>query len=231
MLNNTDKFVVYLDPNTLEYMYLNYSEKRNYPVMNKLYSLLQEGFVNNIVVTPLSMDHLRLYIDEKKINTVFLNMIGGLGQVQFLQRFTVRMLQLIRVINFFFEQRYKKLLWKDAFSSDPNERYIQGFNKYHSITARNVIMAYEREKKHSQIINFIEKFKEGKPAESIAADYFRFMWEQFPDLIEQYMPVDGSYDTNMKTFLEYDAIIDIPEFHIISGILYPLFKTASRFFD
>ena len=77
MLNNTDKFVVYLDPDTLEYMFLNYSEKRNYPVMTKLYSLLQEGFVNNLVVTPLSMDHLRLYIDEKK-NDELVDVGGGI---------------------------------------------------------------------------------------------------------------------------------------------------------
>ena len=67
MLNETIKYIVYLDPDTLEYMYLNYTKRRNYPVMNKLYSLLNDGFVKNLVVTPLAMDHSSPYIHEKRM--------------------------------------------------------------------------------------------------------------------------------------------------------------------
>jgi len=89
MLNKTRKIVVYLDTETLDYMYLNYSERRHYPVMNKLFNLLHEGFINNILVVPLSLDHILPHIEENKIIREFLNMMGEMGQVQFLQRFTV----------------------------------------------------------------------------------------------------------------------------------------------
>ena len=72
MLNNTKKLIVYLDPDTLEYMYLNHIKKRNYPVMSKLYNVLHEGFNNNTLVTPLSMDHIQPYIDENQIDRNFL---------------------------------------------------------------------------------------------------------------------------------------------------------------
>jgi len=224
MFNETNKFIVYLDTDTLEYMYLNYTKRRNYPVMNKLYSLLSDGFVKNVVVTPLAVDHLSLYIHENQIDMHFLNMMGELGQVQFLQRFTVKMLQLIRVINHFFEQTYKKPLWKDVFSSDPDEKYTTGFNKYHSITAQNVIKTLEREKKHSRIYDFIESYKAKKDMRSIASFHFNYLWEQFPDFIRPYLPKKGSPEQHIKSFLEYEAIIDIPEFHIISNIFYSLFE-------
>ena len=225
MLNNTKKLIVYLDPDTLEYMYLNYTKKRNYPVMSKLYTVLHEGFINNALVVPLSMDHIQPYIDENQIDRNFLNMMGELGQVQFLQRFTVKVLQLIRVINFFFKQVYKKEIWKDAFSSDPDERHTRGFSKYLSITAQNVNTTLKKEKKLSQIYDFIEKFKIGGEADSIAADHYRFLWDQFPDIMRPYLPFNGTPEQHIKTFFEYDEIKDIPEFHIISSILYPLFES------
>jgi len=225
MLNNTKKLVVYLDTATLEYMFLSYSERRNYPVMNKLFSVLNEGFENNVLCTPLSLDHLQPYIEKNQIDRKFLNMMGELGQVQFHQRFTVKMLQLIRVVNYFFEQMYKKDIWKDGFTSDPDERFVPGFNKYRAITAQNTIKALEREKKLSQLYFFIEKFKSGKKADSLAADHYKFFWEKFPDLIKPYLPLDGTPEENMKRFFEYEDIREIPEFHIVSTILYPLFET------
>lgn len=225
MLNNTKKYIVYLDPDTLEYMFLTYTERRNYPVMRKLFAVLREGFTRNLLVSPLSLEHLYPYIEENKIDRQFLNMMGEFGQVQFLQRFTVRTLQLIRVVNFFFEQMYKKDPWKDAFSSDPDERYTPGFNKYHSITAQNILTALEREKKLSQVYDFIEKFKTGRKAGSIASDYYRFLWDQFPDVMRPYLPVDGDPDEHMAGFFSFEDIKDIPEFHIISNTLYPLFET------
>lgn len=225
MLNNSKKTVVYLDPDSLEYMYLTYTEKRNYPVMRKLLALLHDGFQKNVVVTPLCHEHLYPYIEDNKIDVKFLNMMGEVGQVQFLQRFTVKMLQLIRVINSFFEQRYKKEIWKDAFSSDPDERYAPGFNKYQSITAQNILTALDREKKLSQIYDFIEKFKAGRNAEEIASEYYRYIFEQFPDIIKQYLPIEGDANDHINRFLAYDDIKDIPEFHLISNTLYPLFET------
>ena len=192
MLNNSRKIVVYLDPETLEFMYLNYTEKRNYPVMSKLFNLLNRGFESDLLVTPLSLDHLYPYIEENKIDRTFLDMMGELGQVQFLQRFTVRMLQLIRVVNFFFEQVYKKEIWKDAFAADPDQHYTPGFNKYSSITAQNVIKALDREKKLSQIFDFIEKYKAGVEAESLAAEHYEFLWEQFEDVMRPFLPADPS---------------------------------------
>lgn len=225
MLNNTEKLIVYLDPGTLEYMYLTYTEKRNYPVMRKLFSILHEGFTRNLLVTPLSHDHLYPYIEDNKIDIKFLNMMGEMGQVQFLQRFTVKMLQLIRVINSFFEQVYKKEIWKDAFSTDPDDKYLTGFNKYHSITAQNIISALDREKKLSQVYDFIEKFKLGRDAESLATEYYKYIWDQFPDLIRPNLPDDGDSEEHMRRFFANEDIKDIPEFHIISNSLYPLFES------
>ncbi len=224
MLNDTRKFVVYLDPDTLEYMYLNYTKKRKYPVMNKLYTLLHEGFVNNLLVVPLSMDHLLPYIKENQIDSGFINMMGELGQVRFLQRFTVKTLQLIRIINRFFDHNYSKPVWKDAFSTDPDEKYCLGFNKYNSITVQNVLKAYEREKKHSQLYDFIESYKNEKPVESVAGSHFNFLWEQFSDLIKPYLPKNGEPEFHIKSFLEYGDIKEIPEFHIASSILYPIIE-------
>ncbi len=223
MLNNTKKLVVFLDTETLEYMFLNYSERRHYPVMHKLFNLLHDGFINNHVVVPLALDHILPHIEENKIDREFLNMMGEMGQVQFLQRFTVKMLQLIRVINSFFEQRYKKEIWKDAFSSDPDEKYEPGFNKYSSITVQNTLKALDREKKLSQIYDFVEHFKAGDPADSIATGHFRFLWEQFPDIIRPYLPSDGDPEMHINSFFKQEDIKEIPEFHILSSSLYPLF--------
>ncbi len=225
MLNLTDRYTIYLDPDTLKFMYLNYTKARNYPVMSKLYSVLHEGYINNLVVTPITFDHIVPYINENKIETDFLNMMGGLGQIHFHQRFTVRTLQLIRVIYFFFDKFYKKPTWRDAFSNNPDEKYSPGFNSYRSMDARVVLKAMEREKNNSQVYFFIEKFKEGKPSGSIAGEYFNFLWEKFSDLLKPSLPVDGSYEYHMNKFLEYEDIKDIPEFHIISNILYHLFET------
>ena len=109
MLNNTMKIVVYLDADTLEYMYLTYTKKRNYAVMRKLFTILHEGFINNFLVTPLSLDHLYHYIEENNTDRNFLNMMGEFGQVQFLQRFTVRMLQLIRGVNLYVKSNHPPL--------------------------------------------------------------------------------------------------------------------------
>jgi len=225
MLNNTKKLIVYLDSDTLEYMYLSYTEKRNYPVMRRLFGLLHKNFVGDVLVVPLSMEHLYPYIKENTIDRQFLNMMGDLGQVQFLQRFTVKMLQLIRAVTNFFEQPYKKEIWKDVFSSDPDEKYVPGFSKYFAITAQNALNALEREKKLSQVCGFIEKYKMEVPAEETAVDYFRYLWNQFRDVMRPYLPVNGSPDDNMERFLSCEDIKDIPEFHIISSILYPLFDS------
>ena len=224
MLNQSDKFIVYLDPDTLGYLFLSFTKRRNYPVMNKLFSLLEEGFKNNYIVTPLSTDHLLSYITENKIDRSFLTMMGKLGQLHYHQRFTVRMLQLIRVINFFFEQHYTRQIWSDAFTSDPDERLAQGFNKYSSITATNVLQANEREKKLSQVYDFINRIKNGQTVDMIASEYFKVLWEQFPDIIRPYLPSDGIPEYHMKRFFDFNEIKDIPEFHIISTILFPLFE-------
>jgi len=226
MLNLTDRYVVYLDSDTLRYMYLNYTKARNYPVMTKLYSLLSEGYKNNLVVTPLTFDHVAPYINESKIEIEFLNMMAGMGQLQFLQRLTVRTLQLIRVINSYFEQNYKRPVWKDAFTTDPDEHYMPGFNKYHSLSPQIVSNALEREKKSSKIYFFIESFKEGKSIECVAEEYYSFLWEEFPDLITPYLPIDGPPEIHFNSFIKKEEIQDIPEFHIISSILYPLFETT-----
>jgi len=225
MLNMTEKLVVYLDPETLKYMFLNYTKERNYPVMTKLYTLLHEGYVNDLIVTPLTFEHVYPYIQDNKIPVEYLNMMGDIGQLQCHLRFTVRTLQLIRVINSFFELDYKKPIWRDAFSSDPDERTKSGFNKYLSISASNVMKAMEREKNNSQVYYFIESFKEKKPKESIAGEYYAYVWKQFPDLIKPHLPLDGDPEDHVKRFLSYEDIRDIPEFHIISNILYPLFET------
>ncbi len=225
MLNNFDKYIVYLDPDTLQYMYYSYSKTRNYPVMNKLFTLLSEGYSNNFIVTPICLDHILPFIKENTINPDFLNMMGAVGQVQFYQRFTIRTLQLIRIINHFFNKRYNKPSWRDAFSSDPDETYAQGFNQYLSYSAQNVIKGIAREKRNSQMFFFINSFKEGRNIDEIAPSYFKYLWQKFPDLIKPYLPCDGDPEYQMKKFFEYEEIKEIPEFNIIGNILYPLFET------
>lgn len=225
MLNENEKLIVYLDPETLRYMFLSFTKQRNYPVMNKLFTMLSEGYKNNYILTPLTFEHILPFIKEQKIDTRFLNMMGSMGQLQFFQRFTIRTLQLIRVINYFFEQRYTKPVWRDAFPSNPNDKYAPGFNNYLSNSAQNVQKAIEREKKNSQIHYFISAFKQGKPLESIAPEYFQYLWEQFPDLIQPYLPIDGPPEYHIGQFLEFDEIKEIPEYHIIANVLYPLFET------
>ena len=83
--------------------------------------------------------------------------------------------------------------------------------------------ALERERKYSQISSFIEGYKKGKEAESLATGYFRFLWVQFPDLIKPHLPKEELPERYIENFLKFDEIKDIPEFHIISNILYPLF--------
>jgi len=225
MLNNNKKLVVYLDPSTLNFMYMTYSERRHYPVMAKLFNLLKQGFSENLMVTPLSMEHIAPYIEENKIDRQFLGMMAEIGQVQFLQRFTVKMLQMIRVVNNYFGQVYKKDVWKDAFGSDPGERFVQGFSKYQSITALNTIKALEREKKLSQVFDFIDMYKKGLSADDMAADYYRYLWDKFPDVMRPYLPMDGDPDDHKEQFFAYEDIKDIPEFHLISHTLYPLFES------
>jgi hypothetical protein len=219
MLNFFNKFVVYLDPETLNYMYLNYIKTRNYPVMTKLYSLLKDSYQSDLVVVPLSYDHISHYINDNKINADFLNMMGGIGQIQYLQRFTVRSLQLIRVINSFFEQNYKKPLWKDAFSSDPEEKNKQSFNNYLSIGVKSVQDAMERERNNSMIYYFINNFKNEKNIDEIAKEYYLMQWESLFDVIKPYLPINGSPGTHMKMFLDYDGIKEIPEFQILTNLL------------
>ena len=224
MLNNFDSFVVYLDPDTLKYMFLNYMKSRNYPVMKKLYSVLKGGYENNMIVTPISFNQILSYIEENTIDNEYLAMMGNIGQIQFHRRFTIRTLQLIRIINNFFEQKYKKQIWMDAFSTNPDKEYMPGFNQYRSISVQNVLKAFEREEKYSRVYYFIESYKEGKSFEDIAGEYFRYSWEQFPDIIKPFLPIDGTPEYNMKRFLEYEEIKEIPEYHIISNILHPLFE-------
>jgi len=207
MINATDRYIVFLDSDTLKFMYLSYIKSRNYPVMNKLYTLLHEGYKSNLVVTPISFNHILPYIDKNLISIEFLNMMGSIGQIQFHQRFTIRTLQLIRVIKY------------------PDEKYNPGFNKYHSISAQNVLKAIDREKNSSQIYFFIESFKKGKTIEVIVGEYFKYLWGKFPDIIKPYLPVDGDPEYYFKSFIENEEIKDIPEYHIVSNILYTLFET------
>lgn len=168
MLNYSDKYVVYLDPETLRYMFLNYSGARKYPVMTRLFNLLKDGYVNNQVVTPISFEQIQPFIADKKIEVDFINMMGQLGQIKFNQRFTIRTLQFIRIINSFFEQNFRKSMWKDAFSNDPDEKYQAGFNTYQAFTVQAVTNALEREKNNSMVYYFLKSFREGKSVEEIA---------------------------------------------------------------
>lgn len=222
MLNTTEKFIVYLDNDTLNYLFLDYSGERSYPVMKKLYALLHDGFINDWLCTPFSIDSVPHFIKENRIKQKFLDMMGGIGQVQFHQRFTIKTLQLIRIINSFFDNHYNKPMWRDAFSVSPDEHYTAGFNKYSSINAKNAFQSLDREKRTSRIFEFIESYKEGKEAESLAGAHFKSLWDEFPDLIIPFLPKMGTPESHMTTFLEYDTIKEIPEFHILSNVLYPL---------
>ena len=222
MLNTTEKLIIYLDNDTLKYLFYDFSGERSYPVMKKLYALLHDGFVNDWLCTPFTIDSVPGFIKENRIEQKFLEMMGGIGQVQYHQRFTIKTLQLIRIINSFFDNHYTKPMWRDAFSVNPDENYTPGFNKYNSVNAKNAFLALEREKKTSQIFEFIESYKAGKEADSLAGAHFRFLWDEFPDLIIPFLPTVGTPESHMTTFLDYDAIKDIPEFHILSNVLYPL---------
>jgi hypothetical protein len=222
MFNRTEKMIVYLDPDTLGYMYLDYTGTRSYPVMKKLYTTLRDGFVGNWLVAPLSIDAIPHFIKDNRIDQKFLNMMGGIGQVQFLQRFTIKTLQLIRIINHFFENTYNKPVWRDAFSGNPDEKYAPEFSRYSSISAKNISLALEREKKSSQIYEFIDSYKTGKLVKDVARDHFSSLWQKFPDLIMPYFPKIGSAEAHMHEFLDFDEIQDIPQFQILSNVLYPL---------
>lgn len=222
MLNRTDKFIVYLDSDTLYYLYLDYTGERQYPVMKKLYATLRDGYVNNWLTVPLSMDHIIPYISDNKIDKKFLDMMGTLGQVVYHQRFTIKTLQLIRIINSFFDNPYSKPLWRDVFTSNPDEKYYPGFNKYASLNVQHVQVAVEREKKTSQIHEFIESYRNGNEIASIAGTHFGNLLTMIPDLITPYLPKVGDPDLHIKDFLEYKEIREIPEFHIISHILQAL---------
>ena len=222
MLNRSEKYIVYLDPDTLQYMYLDYIGARSYPVMKRLYATLHDGFVSNHLAVPISIDTIPQFIKENRIEQQFLSMMGGIGQVQFLQRFTIKTLQLIRIINSVYKNTYKKPVWRDAFSVNPDEKYAPEFNKYGSISAKNVNNALEREKKSSQIFEIIDSYKKGKQVKAVARDHFISLWDKFSDLISPYFPKIGSPDSYMNEFLEFDEIKDIPQFHILSSIVFPL---------
>lgn len=224
MLNTTDKKIVYLDGETLRYMYYTFTEERVYPVMKKFYSVLADGFVNNLLVTPLSVDHVLPYINEKKVEASFLDMMGEIGQVQFHQRFTIKTLQLMRIINHFFNNSVNKPLWRDVFTDDPDGRNSNAFKRYTSISAQNAIQSASREKNHSQIFEFLEGYKSGKPVEEIAILHFRSIWEQFPELVRPSLPTVGAADMNFARFLENKEIMEIPEFHIMATLMYPLIE-------
>lgn len=223
MLNTTERFIVYLDNDTLKYLYLDYTGERSYPVMKKLYALLHDGFVNNWLCTTLSMDSIPHFLKDNLIDQKYLTMMDSIGQVQFRQRFTIKTLQLIRIINSFFNNPYSKPIWRDAFSQNPDDEYSPGFNKYNSIHMKDAVQVLEREKKTSQIYEFIESYKVGKEVESLRSAHFKSLWDEFQDLIIPYLPKVGAPESHMIKFLEYEAIKDIPEFHILSNVLYPLF--------
>jgi hypothetical protein len=225
MLNFFDKYIVYLDPETLKYMFLNYSGARKYPVMTKLFNLLRESYLNNQVVTPISFEQIQPFIVDKKIELDFINMMGELGQIKFNQRFTIRTLQFIRIINSFFVQNFRKPMWKDAFSHDPDEKYQTGFNTYQAFTVQAVANAIEREKNNSMIYYFLKSFRDGKSVDEIAGLYYSMLWERFPDVITPFLPMDGTPEHHIKRFIQNDDIKEIPEYHIISNLLFPIFET------
>jgi len=190
--------------------------------MKKLYALLSEGFVKDWLVTPLAVDIAGQYIKDSRIEQPFLSMMGSMGQVQFHQRFTIKTLQLIRVLNNFFDMQYNKAPWRDTFTSDPDERYRQGFNRYSSLTAVNVLQIISREKSYSQMYQFIDCFKAGVPIAEMATRHFRSLWEHFPDLVKPYLPSIGAPESHIARFLENDEISEIPEFHIMSTLLHTM---------
>lgn len=225
MLNNSEKIVVYLDSETLRYMFMSFSKVRNYPVMNQLYSVLNEGFTSNNVVTPLMYDHIYPYVKGNQIERKFFDMMGGISQIQFHQKFTVKTLQLIRVINSFFSQTYKKPVWQDAFAANPDERYIPSFNKFCSISAQVVINSVSREKKLSQIYDFIEGYRNNTSVYELAVKHYQYLIDQFTDLIIPNLPQDGIAEYHIKSFLKNEDIKEIPEFNILSNVLFAIFES------
>jgi hypothetical protein len=225
MLNQTKKKIVYLDSETLRYMFYTYTGERVYPVMKKLYTVLNDGFMKDWLVVPLSIDQVLPYIKDNKVENAFLSMMGGIGQVQFHQRFTIKTLQLIRILNHFFDNSYSKPLWQDAFTSDPGEKFRKGFNRYTSISAQNVFQTVSREKNCSQVFEFIKNYKSGNSIEKVAAWHFRTIWDQFPDLIRPFLPSVGAPENHLNKFLDNEDIRDIPEFHIMATVLYPMVDT------
>ncbi|MFC1573945.1 hypothetical protein ACFL30_02045 [Candidatus Latescibacterota bacterium] len=225
MFNRTEKYIVYLNNETLVYMYMDYTGNRSYPVMKKLYSTLCDGFTSNWLVTPLSIDSIPHFIKDNRIDVKFLDMMNGIGNVQFLQRFTIKILQLIRIINSYYDNTYKKPFWRDSFSGNPDEKYSAEFSKYSSMSAKNVYRLLEREKKNSQILEHLHSYKTGEMVKKVAQFHFFSLWEKSSDLISPYLPRIGSPETYMKEFLENDEIQDIPQFHILSSVFYPLLDT------
>ena len=183
MLNSSGKKIIYLDRETLRYLFYTYTGERTYPVMKKLYALLSEGFTKDWLVTPLAIDTVAQYIKDNRIDQAFLTMMGSMGQVQFHQRFTIKTLQLIRVLNNFFEMEYNKAPWRDTFASDPDERYRAGFNRYSALTPMNVLQIVSREKNYSQMYQFIDSFKAGIPIAEMATRHFRSLERKSPSLL------------------------------------------------
>ena len=222
MLNRTEKNIVYLNNDTLKYMYMDFTGARSYPVMKKLYTTLRDGFTNNWLVTPLSIDSIPHFIQDNRIDSKYLEMMSGIGHAQFLQRFTIKILQLIRIINSYYDNAYKKPFWRDSFSVNPDEKYSSEFNRYSSMNAKNIFRLLEREKNNSQILEHLHSFKTGEMIKKVAQTHFFSLWEKSSDLISPYLPRMGSSESYMRDFLENDEIKDIPQFHILSSVFYPL---------
>jgi hypothetical protein len=71
---------------------------------------------------------------------------------------------------------------------------------------------------------FIESYKSGNAVEEIAAQHFRSIWDQFPNIIKTFLPTAGAPETHIIKFLENGDIREIPEFHILATVLYPMVK-------
>lgn len=224
MLNETGKRIVYLDGDTLKYMFLTYTGQRTYPVMRRLFSVLHDGYVADQLVVPLAVDLVAPYIENNKIDPAFIAMMGELGQVHYHQRFNIRVLQFISVVGYFFGNHADRPGWRDAFSSDPGEKYRYGFNRYSSITAMNVSQAVARERAHSRMLQFIESCKMKMSDAEIAAEHFGSLWEEFADLIKPALPIVGTPESHLAEFLSNEEIKEIPEFKIFSAVLTPMFE-------